>query len=795
MENSFEHSVKTLELDSVLSIISNEAVTEDGKTAIKSLTAQNSIKRVDVLLQETDTAYKLLARYSAPSFGGARNIDEPLERAKRFATLSCAELLDIGEVLRNIRTLKAWRSKNDGENADKLSGYFSALTPNKFLEDKIFSSIGGPGEVLDTASDTLYDIRRKIASKSSKIRESLEKIVRSSAAKYLQDAVITQRDGRFVVPVKQEYKGEIKGIVHGTSSSGSTLFIEPMTVLETNNEIRVLEAKEADEIQRILTELSGICGEFADGIAASYRALVCLDVIFAKAKYAYKTASVVPQINNTGYIHLKRARHPLIPQKNVVPITVDLGKDYDSLIITGPNTGGKTVTLKTIGLLTLMTMCGLMIPADDGSEVSVFEKVFADIGDEQSIAQSLSTFSSHMVNIVSILDLADSNTLVLLDELCAGTDPIEGAALAKAIIMKLSSLGAKTAVTTHFPELKAYAIDTERVENASCEFDIKTLKPTYRLIIGVPGKSNAFAISSRLGISDDIINTAREQLTEDDTRFERVVSSLEKARYAAERDAEEISAVKAKMTGEKKRLEELQTQFEEKKQKIIDKAREQAALILDETRTRSGELLNELEELKKKMNAENAGHTVEKARMAFKGRIKKMEEDADPVVSADLGEKLETLPKTGDEVFVHSLSKTTAVIKVDSDSNRVYVSAGALRLWVDFDDLRKVEPPKKRDIPKTRNITGITSRAERSVPGEIDVRGMASDEAIIELDKYIDNAVLSGITDIRIIHGKGTGVLRKAVQEHLKRHKNIKGYRLGVFGEGENGVTIAEIKE
>ncbi|MBO4433713.1 MAG: endonuclease MutS2, partial [Clostridia bacterium] len=499
MGNSFEHSIKTLELDAVLSMVANEAVTDDGKAAIMSLTAANDIKRVAVLLEETDTAYKLLARYSAPSFSGAKNIDEPLERSKRLATLSCAELSDIGEVLRNIRTLKSWRTNNDDQKADMLSGYFSALSPNKFLEDKISSSIGGPNEVLDTASDELYDIRRKITSKSSKIRETLEKIVRSSAAKYLQDAVITQRDGRYVVPVKQEYKGEIKGIVHGTSSSGSTLFIEPMTVLETNNEIRVLEAKEADEIQRILTELSGICGEFADSITASYNALVRLDAIFAKAKYAYKTSAIVPQINDTGYIHLKRARHPLISQKSVVPVTVDLGKDYDSLIITGPNTGGKTVTLKTIGLLTLMTMCGLMIPADDGSTVSVFKKVFADIGDEQSIAQSLSTFSSHMVNIVSILDLADGDTLVLLDELCAGTDPIEGAALAKAIIMKLLSVGAKTAVTTHFPELKAYAIDTDRVENASCEFDIKTLKPTYRLIIGVPGKSNAFAISSRLG--------------------------------------------------------------------------------------------------------------------------------------------------------------------------------------------------------------------------------------------------------------------------------------------------------
>ncbi len=792
MEYSFNHSVKTLELDKVLNIVADEAVTEDGKAQVLSLTPQNGFGEVERLLNETDTAYKLLARFSAPSFMGAKNVSDALKRAVRGASLSCGELLDIAEVLKNIRTLKSWRSNNT-ENDDVLTEYFNALLPNKFLEEKIFLSITGPNEVSDNASDALYDIRRKISSKSVKIRESLEKIVRSSTAKYLQEAVITQRDGRFVVPVKQEYKGEIKGIVHGTSSSGSTLFIEPMSVLETNNEIRVLEAKEADEIARILYELSSLCGEFSDSISHSYNALIKLDMIFAKAKYAYKTASVKPLINTEGYIYLKRARHPLISKSRVVPITVSLGKEYESLIITGPNTGGKTVTLKTIGLFTLMTMCGLMIPADDGSSISVFSKVFADIGDEQSIAQSLSTFSSHMVNIVSILELADDNTLVLLDELCAGTDPIEGAALAKAIIMKLSDFGAKTAVTTHFPELKAYAIDTDRVENASCEFDVNTLKPTYRLIVGVPGKSNAFAISSRLGISDEIIDTAKKQLTEDDMRFERVVSSLEKARFSAERDAEEISTVKARMLGEKKRLDEKEKEFELKKQKIIDSAREQASAILESTRAKSGELLNELEELKKRMNAENASSSIEKARAAFKGKLKTMEEQADPVVTSDFGEKLEGEPIVGSEVYVRSLSKTAAVLKIDKSAKRAYVSSGVLRLWVDFDDLRKSDGYKKTKAPKMRTVTGVKSRAERSVPGEIDIRGMASDEAIIELDKYIDNAVLSGITDIRIIHGKGTGVLRKAVQDHLKHHKSIKGYRLGVFGEGENGVTIAEV--
>ena len=793
MEFSFKHQIKTLELDKVLELVSSEAVTDSAKESVLSLCPQNDFDTVSKLLAQTDCAYKLLARFSPPPFSGIKDVSEPLERAKRQSSLSCVELLSIAGVLRSVRIIKSY-SKENAEVKGPLSHFFNALIPNKFLEDKIFSAINGAGEVSDNASDALFDIRRKIASKSAKIRETLEKIVHSSQAKYLQDAVITQREGRFVVPVKQECKGEIKGIVHGMSSSGSTLFIEPVSVLETNNEIRVLEAKEQDEIARILLELSNLCGEFADSILSSYDALIMLDVIFAKAKFAFKTASIMPEINTRGYVYLKRARHPLISSKSVVPITVTLGGEYDSLIITGPNTGGKTVTLKTIGLLTLMTMCGLMIPADDGSSISIFDKVFADIGDEQSIAQSLSTFSSHMVNIVSILENADKDTLVLLDELCAGTDPVEGAALGKAIIMKLTNLGTKTAVTTHFPELKAYAIDAPRAQNASCEFDVKTLKPTYRLLVGVPGKSNAFAISSRLGISDDIINTAKEQLTEDDMRFERVISALEKARFSAEQDAREISDIKAKLSGQKQKLFEREREIEEKKQKIIEKAREQAEIIIDRTREQSGRLLNELEEIKKQINAENSAKSIQNAKSALKNTINSMEKEADPVLTPDTGEKIRGIPKIGDTVTVVAIGKKASILKVDTNKRRAFVSSGALKFWADFDDLRVFETVKEKAVKKPRNITGITSRAERSVPGEIDIRGMASDEAIIELDRYIDNAVLSGITDIRIIHGKGTGVLRKAVQDHLKRHKNIESYRLGVFGEGENGVTVAIVK-
>ncbi|MBQ8794093.1 MAG: endonuclease MutS2, partial [Clostridia bacterium] len=612
---------KTLELQTVLQKLAGECASEDAYNNALNIVPDTDINIVKRNLAETESAYLLISKFTSPSFGGIVNISGSLARAHLGATLTPGELLKIANVLRVIRSVKTWRDNSSAEREIAIDYLFGALVPNKFLEDKITFCIKSEDEIADTASSTLADIRRKITSKSAKIRENLDKIVRGQMSKYLQDAIITQRDGRFVVPLKAEHKGEISGIIHDTSSSGSTLFIEPMSVVEVNNEIRVLKSKEIDEINRILAELSAICAEFADSIKQSYQALVELDLIFAKAKLAYKMGAIMPKINDKGFIYLKRARHPLINQKAVVPITITLGGEYDTLIITGPNTGGKTVALKTSGLMCLMAMCGLMIPCDDNSEIAVFNKIYADIGDEQSIEQSLSTFSSHMVNIISILDDCDSNSLVLFDELCAGTDPVEGAALAKAILMTLAQKGVKTVTTTHYPELKAYALDADRVENASCEFDVATLKPTYNLIIGQPGRSNAFAISKRLGLSDSIISLASDQLTEDDLRFENVVASLEKARQDAERDRREMSKMRAQISEAKKRSEQTEHEFKLKQDKLMNDAREKASAIIESTRYKSSQLLNELEEMKKQLNAQNAAQNIDKARRDYKSSL------------------------------------------------------------------------------------------------------------------------------------------------------------------------------
>lgn len=795
MSYNIKKCIKTLELDKILELLSGEATMADAKKEAKAILPSTDIAEVSLELKKTEDAYVFMSRYQAPSFGSAVNVASPLARAQSGGVLSMRELLDIAEVLRVIRSLKDWRSNCSGVNSTNIDYLFDTLFPNKYLEEKITFAIKSEEEISDNASPTLYDIRRKIISKSGKIRDILDKLIHGQTAKYLQEAIVTQRDGRFVVPVKVEHKGQVSGIVHDTSATGSTVFVEPMSVVETNNEIRVLKLKEKEEIERILADLSSEAGNFADTTVRSYKALVSLNLIFAKARLAYKMKAIVPTLNTEGKIYLKRARHPLINYKSVVPVTVALGEEYNTLVITGPNTGGKTVTLKTIGLLTLMAMCGMMIPCDDGSKISVFKKVFADIGDEQSIEQSLSTFSSHMVNIISILENADDESLVLFDELCAGTDPIEGAALAKSILMRLSAFGSRVAATTHYPELKSYAIDTPYVENACCEFDVATLKPTYKLIIGMPGRSNAFAISKRLGLSEDIIDTAKEQISDEDMRFESVVAALEKARYTAENEKEKVSKLRYELENSKRNIEKAEHELEVNRKKLMEKTRETANGIIDTARYKASMLLNELEELKKGLTSENAKSMAERARAAYKSTIKELEETADPVEQkAKSGEAVKSLNK-GDIVIVADIGRDASVIDVKPDKKQAYVMSGAIKMWVNFSDLRlKSKNAPSTEIKKTRKVTGMQSRATREVSGEIDMRGMASDEAILELDRYIDNALVSGLETIRIIHGKGTGVLRKSVQAHLRSHKAVKTFRLGTFGEGENGVTIAELK-
>lgn len=795
MSYNFEKSLKTLELDKILQLLCDEATLQDAKELSLLIRPETEIDTVKRNLDETFQAYAFMARYSAPSFGSAVNVASPLSRAAASAVLSMKELLDIAEVLRVVRNLKDWRNDCQGIDKTSIDYLFECLVPNKFLEEKITFAIKSEDQISDNASPTLYDIRRKIIAKSGKIRDILDKIVHGPTAKYLQEALVTQRDGRFVVPLKVENKGQIQGIVHDISSTGSTVFIEPMSVVETNNEIRLLRLREQEEIERILAELSAEAGNFANSIIASYKAVIELNLIFAKAKLAYKMKATIPTLNNKGQTYLKNARHPLINYKTVVPITVELGKNYNTIIITGPNTGGKTVTLKTIGLLTLMTMCGLMIPVDDGSSISVYSKVFADIGDEQSIEQSLSTFSSHMVNIISILESADDESLVLFDELCAGTDPIEGAALAKVILMRLSAYGSKIVATTHYPELKSYAIDTQGVEIASCEFDVATLKPTYRLITGLPGRSNAFAISQKLGLPLDIIEEVKLQVTDEDMRFERVVETLERARHSAEEEQRKARKIRAELEKSRAKAEQLERELEIKQKKLMEQTRDTANGIIETARYKSSLLLNELEEMKKSINAENAAKMLEKARVEYKSTLKELDETADPVVENRASGEVVTSVNKGDIVLVADINRDATVIDVKPDKKQAFVMSGAIKMWVSFENLRvKKKNSQSTEIKKTRRVTGLTSRANREVSGEVDIRGMASDEAILELDRYIDNAIVSGLETIRIIHGKGTGVLRKSVQAHLRSHKAVKSFRLGTFGEGENGVTIAELK-
>lgn len=787
----------TLELDKVLSLLAERTSMADSAELAMRLMPVTEISDAEKLLAETDDAYTLIARFGAPSFGFSKNIKSAVARANAGAILTTRELLDIGETLRVIRSVYEWRKHCEGVSANNIDALFDGLLPNKYLEEKIFFCIKSEDEIDDNASPKLADLRRKIRAATLNVRDRLEKIIKSTDhQKHLQDSIVTQRDGRFVVPVKVEYKAEVPGLVHDTSSSGATLFVEPMAVVEVNNELRVLKVKEKNEIERILSELSSEVASFEINITASYDCLVELNLIFAKALLGFDMRASKPQLNNNGKIYLKNARHPLLDKKTVVPITVGLGNEYDTLIITGPNTGGKTVTIKTIGLLTLMTMCGLLIPVDDGSNICVFKNILADIGDEQSIEQSLSTFSAHMTNLISILNLADSRSLVLVDELCAGTDPVEGAALATAILMRLREKGAIVAATTHYAELKSYALETDGVCNASCEFDVATLRPTYRLIIGMPGRSNAFAISERLGLDKEIVTLGESLVSSDSSRFEHVVGVLEKARSEAEKELAKATQLRAELDQVHRSEADRMQSISKERDKIIEKARSDAMNIVDKARAESNRLLWELEEIKK-TSKENISASLQMAKSAQKSGIENLQNIADPVIKKE--KQQYTLPrdlKIGDNVEIIDIEKNAVVLELPDKSGQVLVQAGIIKTRVNLNNLRLLSDKAAAKInrPKTRNVRSDVNRAERSATSEIDIRGMNCDEAIMDLDRYIDNSLIAGIGTITIIHGKGTGVLRKAVHDYLRRHKNVQTYRLGVFGEGENGVTVVELK-
>ena len=793
MTDLFEKSIQTLELPKVLERLAEQAVTEEGKErclALRPLTDADDVQRA---LDETSAAVQMTALRGSPSLSGVKPVAPSLQRAHMGGALNTRELLDIAAVLRAARSAKEY-GEGEGDRAKTcIDHLFRSLTANRFLEEKITGSILGEDEIADAASPELASIRRHIRATASKVRDILNKLISSNQAKYLQEAIITQRNDRFVVPVKSEHKNDVPGLVHDVSSSGSTFFIEPMGVVKANNELKELQSREEKEIERILAELSADCAQFGEDIAQDYRLLIFLDVIFAKAQLSYRMRACAPKIAEKG-LYLRKARHPLLDPDKAVANDLMLGEDFDTLVITGPNTGGKTVTLKTIGLLTLMAQCGLHIPVGDDSRVRVFDRVLADVGDEQSIAQSLSTFSSHMVNIVGILAECGPGSLILFDELGAGTDPVEGAALAAAIIESARERGALVCATTHYAELKVYAMTTKGVENASCEFNVETLAPTYKLLIGVPGKSNAFAISRRLGLPQAIIDKAAARINAENVRFEDVLTQLDRQRQQMEKEKDEARKLRREMEESAKTAREYRERLEKEKAKAVEKAQAEARAIIQEARDTADQVFAELNEMRRRQEKEADWLEQNQRRSDLRRQLNEAED------ALGSHEELPPPPPTrparaGDTVELVKMGTRASVISVNKDGS-LQLQAGILKITAKQEEVRVVEDAggggKKQAVQ-------IAQRAEHQLRSlgaspEVDLRGMMTDEAILVLDRFLDSAVMGRLDTVTVIHGKGTGAVRKAVREHLKRSKYVKSFRPGRFGEGEDGVTVVELR-
>ena len=790
MSELYEKSIIKLELDQILKLLSDCAGSVGGKEACLRIHPTSDLDDVNELLSQTTAASDLCTRKGNPVFADVTDVSASLERADRGGSLQPVELLRIAGILRCARNIKGYVSEDDQKTV--LDVLFNALTPNKYLEDKIYGAILSEDEIADNASSTLADIRRHMRIQAGKIRDSLQKVISSPAySKYLREPIITIRGGRYVVPVKSECKNEVPGLVHDVSATGSTYFVEPMSAVNANNALRELELKEKKEIERILAELSAEAAAHAEDIDLDYRMLVQLDVIFAKAKLSYRMHAWAPIMNDQGRVDLRKARHPLIDPKKVVPISVRLGSDFDTLIITGPNTGGKTVTLKTVGLLTLMAECGLHIPAGDGSCLSTFDAILADIGDEQSIAQSLSTFSSHMRTIVDVVAQCDDRTLVLFDELGAGTDPAEGAALAMAIIEFCRKMGSRVVATTHYAELKLYAMRTKGVINASCEFDVETLQPTYKLLIGIPGKSNAFAISRKLGLSEEILKDADDLVGKSDKDFEDVLSQLESQRQQMESARLEAERLRQETAKIKQQSEDYHAQLRKEREKAMETARKEAQYIIEEARAAANIASEELKALRKQLQ-DSADATGINARQAELRR--NLNEVEDKLRSTN---PKRDRPKptrgvlVGDTVELLKLGTKANVIAVNKDGT-YQLQAGILKMTVKADEIYLLEhenPYKEKNVRPKHSGREMKMTAMAS---EVDLRGMDAVEAVCVLERYLDEAMRSNLSSVRIIHGKGTGTLRAAVQQSLKKNKFVKKYRLGQYGEGEDGVTIAE---
>ena len=797
MSELFDKSIRTLELPRVLQLLSDQAVSGEAKEKALHIRPEMETEEVLRLLDQTDAARAMIGLHGAPSFSGVKPVGEALDRADRGGSLNTKELLTIADLLTAARRAKEYFNA-DAMEKTAIDHLFLSLHGNRFLEEKIKRCIPDEDTIADAASTELADMRRHMRAAQAKSRQILQKIISSPTyGKILQETIITQRDGRFVVPVKAEHKGDLPGLVHDISSSGATLFVEPMGVVQANNELIELEAKEQKEIERILAELSAEVAAHREDIQWDYDALVHLDLIFARGQLSYKMDGIRPEVRRDGAIHLRKARHPLLDPKKAVPIDIELGDTFDTLVITGPNTGGKTVSLKTLGLLTLMTQCGLHIPVGDRSAVSVYERVLADIGDEQSIEQNLSTFSAHMTNIVSILTEADRHSLILFDELGAGTDPVEGAALAIAVIQHVRRMGARVAATTHYAELKTFAMTTAGVENASCEFNVETLSPTYRLLIGIPGKSNAFAISKRLGLPDEVIEAAKVQMSGESVRFEDVLTQLEAKRQALEKREQETNRLYHQREEDARKAREFREQMERAKENARSRGEAEAKRILRDARSAADEVFAELAEMRKQQAKAERTLNANEARAELR---RKLNEAEDAVSKRD--QRQEPIPKPsrpireGDLVEIPGVRTPAEVVSVGKDGT-LQLKSGVLKMKAKADEVRLIEEDE-RAAQKKKPAVSIRQNADRalraSASREVDIRGMETLEAESVVENFLSAAVMGRLDTVTIIHGKGTGALRKAVHDILRRSKAVKSFRLGVYGEGESGVTVVTLK-
>ena len=795
MSELFDKSIRTLELPRVLQMLADQAVSAEAKTRALAVRPETEPEEVLRLLDQTDAARTMIGLRGSPSFSGVKPVAQSLDRADRGGGLNTRELLTIADLLTAARRAKEYFNADAAEKT-AIDHLFLSLHGNRFLEEKIKRCIVDEDTIADAASTELADIRRHMRAAQAKSRQILQRIISSpSYSKVLQEAIITQRDGRFVVPVKAEHKGDLPGLVHDISSTGATLFVEPMGVVQANNEYIELEAKEQKEIERILAELSAEAAAHREDIQWDYDALVHLDLIFARGQLSYKMDAIRPEVRRDGAIRLRKARHPLLDAKKAVPIDIELGEAFDTLVITGPNTGGKTVSLKTLGLLTLMAQCGLHIPAGDRSAVSVYRRVLADIGDEQSIEQNLSTFSAHMVNIVAILKEVDRQSLVLFDELGAGTDPVEGAALAIAVIQHVRSAGARVAATTHYAELKSFAMTTAGVENASCEFDVETLSPTYRLLIGIPGKSNAFAISRRLGLPEEVIAAAQVQMSGESVRFEDVLTQLEAKRQALEKREQEADRLYRQREEDARKAREFRQQMERAKENARSRGEAEAKRIVRDARSAADQVFAQLDQMRKEQaKAERAANTNE-ARAQLRRQLNEAEE---AVTKHDA--RQEPIPKpsrpirVGDLVEIPGVRTPAEVVSVGKDGT-LQLKSGILKMKAKSNEVRLIEEDERAARKPSAPVRQSAPRQLRtSASRELDIRGLETLEAEAVVENFLSAAVMGRLETVTIIHGKGTGALRKAVHDILRRNKAVKSFRLGVYGEGESGVTVVTLK-